>query len=67
MRSLFRTALQYFQGVPDDFYGVDLLDVRTVVTNAIEDPAALDGWQIKLDGSYPEARPGDYEFAEGLE
>ena len=67
MRSLFRTALQYFQGVPDDFYGVDLLDVRTVVTNAIEDPAALDGWQIELDGSYPEARPGDYEFAEGLE
>ena len=67
MRSLFRTALQYFQGVPKDFYGVDLLDVRTVVTNALEDPAALDGWQIELDGTHPTARSVDFEYAETLE
>ena len=67
MRSLFRTALQYFEGVPDDYYGVDLADVRTVVTDALEDPTALDGWQIELDGQRPEARPDDYAYADGLE
>jgi predicted metal-dependent hydrolase len=67
MRSLFRTALQYFEGVPDDFYGLDLLDVRTVVANALDDPAALDGWQIELDGAHPTARSVDFEYAETLE
>jgi hypothetical protein len=42
--------------VPDDFYGVDLLDVRTVLTNALADPSAIDGWRIELDGARPMAR-----------
>lgn len=67
MRSLFRTALQYFQGVPKDFYGVDVLDVRTRLTNALEDPTALHGWQIRLDGRPPEAGPEDYAYVEGLD
>ncbi|PSP92597.1 DUF309 domain-containing protein [Halobacteriales archaeon QS_4_62_28] len=67
MRSLFRTALQYFQGVPGDFYGVDVLDVRTVLTNALDDPTALDGWQIRLDDGYPTAREVDFEFVEQFE
>ncbi|AEM57257.1 hypothetical protein HISP_08415 [Haloarcula hispanica N601] len=67
MRSLFRTSLQYFRGVPNDYYGVDLLDVRTTVTNALSDPSALQGWQIRLDGEYPTCRPEDIEFAESLE
>jgi predicted metal-dependent hydrolase len=67
MRSLFRTSLQYFRGVPNDYYGVDLLDVRTTVTNALSDPSALQGWQIRLDGDYPTVRPEDIEFAESLE
>jgi predicted metal-dependent hydrolase len=67
MRSLFRTSLQYFRGVPNDYYGVDLLDVRTTVTNALSDPSALQGWQIRLDGEYPTCRPEDTEFAESLE
>ncbi|MFC7077955.1 DUF309 domain-containing protein [Haloarcula halophila] len=67
MRSLFRTSLQYFQGLPGDFYGVDLLDVRTTVTNALSDPAALEGWQIRLDDGYPEAGPEDVAYAEGLD
>ncbi|EMA02075.1 hypothetical protein SAMN05443574_11198 [Haloarcula vallismortis] len=67
MRSLFRTSLQYFRGVPNDYYGVDLLDVRTTVTNALSDPTALHGWQIRLDGEYPTCRPEDIEFAESLE
>jgi len=67
MRSLFETALQYFHGLPGDFYGVDLLDVRTVLTNALEDPAALDGWQIRLDGRTPVAGEDDVAYAERLE
>ncbi|MFB6299065.1 MAG: DUF309 domain-containing protein [Halobacteriales archaeon] len=67
MRSLFETALQYLHGVPTDYYGVDLLGVRTTLTNALKDPNALDGWQIELDEQRPEAGPADYEHAESLE
>jgi hypothetical protein len=67
MCSLFETALQYFQGVPTDFYGVDVLGVRTALTNALNDPTAIDGWQIELDGQRPEARTEDYDYADGLE
>ena len=65
--SLFETALQYLHGVPRDFYGVDLLDVRTVLTNAQAEPAILDDWKIVLDGSRPTARAVDREYANGLE
>lgn len=67
MRSLFETALQYLHGVPNDYYGVDVLGVRTALTNALNDPTALDGWQIEVDGECPEARPEDYEHVEHLE
>ena len=67
MRSLFRTALQYFHGVPRDYYGVDVLAVRTTLTNAREDPSVLEGWQIPLDGDRPTAREVDYEYAASLE
>ncbi len=67
MRSLFRSALQYFHGVPRDYYGVDVLDVRTRLTNALENPTVLDGWQIRLDDECPEARPVDHEYAERIE
>jgi predicted metal-dependent hydrolase len=43
MRSLFETALQYLHGVPRDFYGVDVTDVRTKLTNALEDPTVVEG------------------------
>lgn len=64
MRSLFRTALQYFRGVDNDFYGVDLLDVRTTLTNALNDPTELHGWQIRFDGHHPKAREADIAYAE---
>lgn len=67
MRSLFETALQYLQDVPRDYYGVDLLDVRTTLTNALNDPAVLHGWEIELDGERPVAREVDREYAEALE
>ena len=67
MRSLFRTALQYLRNTPVDYYGVDVLAVRTTVTNALEDPAVLDGWRIELDGTFPEATISDFEYAESLD
>ncbi|WP_336135805.1 DUF309 domain-containing protein [Natronomonas amylolytica] len=67
MRSLFRTALQYFQEVPNDFYGVDLLDVRTTLHNALADPTELHGWQVPLDGGTPEATEQDFEYVQTLE
>jgi predicted metal-dependent hydrolase len=67
MRSLFTTALDYLHGVPPDFYGVDVLAVRTTVTNALDDPAVLNGWQIPLDGEMPTAREVDFAYAERLE
>ncbi|MFB6255644.1 MAG: DUF309 domain-containing protein [Haloplanus sp.] len=67
MRSLFETALQYLHDVPDDYYGVDVLDVKTTLSNARNDPTVLDGWQIRLDGKRPEAESDDYEYAERLE
>jgi uncharacterized protein len=67
MRSLFETALQYLHGVPRDFYGVDLIDVRTKLTNALDDPTTIEGWSIRLDGRHPDARAEDYAYAEALE
>ena len=64
MRSLFRTALQYLHGVPDDYYGVDVDDVKTTLAAAREDPTALDGWRIELDGTRPEAGDEDYAYAD---
>ena len=66
MRSLFETALQYLQNVPNDYYGVDLLDVRTTLTNALNDPTVLTGWKIELDGEFPEATETDYEYVRSL-
>jgi predicted metal-dependent hydrolase len=66
MRSLFETALQYLQDVPNDYYGVDVLGVRTMLTNALADPTVLDGWQIELDRKRPEAGSEDYEYVENM-
>lgn len=67
MRSLFDTALQYLAGVPRDFYGVDVLDVRTVVTNAKVDPVALQDWVIRVDERIPTAAATDFEYVDNLE
>jgi predicted metal-dependent hydrolase len=67
MRSLFRTALQYLRGVPDDYYGVGVVEVRSTLDAALSDPAALDGWRIEIDGERPEAGEPDYEYAEQID
>ncbi len=67
LRSLFRTAAQYLAGVPPDYYGVDVLEVRTVLETALENPSRVDGWRIPLDGDRPVAHPVDYEYVEALE
>jgi len=67
MCSLFETALQYLHGVPPDYYGVDVLDVRTTLANVLADPTVLSGWRIELDGSRPTANPADRVYAERLD
>jgi hypothetical protein len=67
MRSLFETALQYLHGVPNDYYGVDVLDVRTTLTDALADPGVIDDWQLQLDGARPHAGPADYVYADRLD
>ncbi|WP_224335144.1 DUF309 domain-containing protein [Haloprofundus halobius] len=67
MRSLFRTALQYLRGVPDDFYGVDLPEIRETMQAALSDPTALEGFRISLDDHRPTAYEADYEYAERLD
>jgi len=67
MRSLFSTALQYLEGVPDDFYGVDLADVRATLSAALSDPTAIHDWRIELDGNHPEATDLDFAYVEQLE
>lgn len=67
MRSLFGTALDYLQAVPEDFYGVNVVEIRSTVDDALDDPRVVDGWEIPLDGDTPTARPVDYEYAESLD
>lgn len=67
MRSLFGTALAYLDGVPGDFYGVDVAAIRLGLTAAMADPTALDGWQIVLDDRRPTAGPTDHEYARALD
>ena len=67
MRSLFETALQYLHGVPGDFYGVDVDDVRATLRAALDDPTALHGWRIALDGERTDATEADFAYAEELD
>ena len=67
LRSLFETALQYLHGVPPDFYGLDVRSIRVTMTNALDDPARVNGWQLRLDGATPTATAVDYEYVEALD
>jgi hypothetical protein len=44
-----------------------VLEVRTTVTNALEDPVVLEGWKIPLDGDVPDATPADFDYADRLD
>jgi len=67
MRALFGTARQYLAGVPVDYYGVDVRDVRETLDTALDDPAVIDGWRIALDGAHPVADERDRAYAERVE
>ena len=67
MRSLFETALQYLEGVPDDYYGVDIDAVRSTLQDALGDPSVLEEWRIPLDGAEPVATELDFAYVESLE
>jgi len=67
MASLFKTALQYLRDIPRDYYGVNVLEVRTKLTNACSDPTVIDGWRISLDDSNPVATQTDYQYVENID
>ncbi|GGM54081.1 putative metal-dependent hydrolase [Halarchaeum rubridurum] len=67
MRSLFGTARQYLAGVPVDYYGVDVRDVRETLDAALDDPTEIDGWRVTLDGEQPVADDRDRAYAERVE
>lgn len=56
------TVLQYPHDMPSDYYGVDLLDVRTAIANVIDDLTALHGCQIELHGERSESGPIGVEY-----
>lgn len=62
MARLFETSLTYLRNVPDDFYGVDVLAVRRLLQDGLDDPTALEDAQIRLDGTHPTVRRVDREF-----
>ena len=62
MRSLFETALQYLRGVPADFYGVDLTDIRTTLQTAMDEPTVVADWQLTVDGEPQTATPADRQY-----
>ncbi|MFB6133823.1 MAG: DUF309 domain-containing protein [Halanaeroarchaeum sp.] len=66
MRLLFSTARQYLAGTPEDFYGVDVVALQSLLETALEDPDAVDQWAIRLDDGVPEARSVDREYAASL-
>ncbi len=67
MRSLFRTAIQYLHGVPDDFYGVGVAEIRATIRDARSDPGLVDDWQVTLDDERPPAYDTDYAYAATLD
>ena len=67
MRSLYKTALQYFYTVPKDFYGTDLTAIRTRMSNALDDPTLVEGWKLTIDGQQPQATETDYRYVEQIE
>lgn len=67
MRSLFETARQYLHGVPADYYGVDVEEIRHTLTAALKDPPAIDGWRITLDADRPTAGTDSYRYVDSLE
>lgn len=67
LRSLFRTALDYLEPVPVDYYGVDIESISRRMSRALDDPSTVDGWQLTLDGRSIVADDASYAFAEQLE
>ncbi|MFB6094235.1 MAG: DUF309 domain-containing protein [Halanaeroarchaeum sp.] len=65
-RKLFSTAERYLEGLPADFYGVDVAAVRDLLSRGQDEPTAVREWSIPIDGERPTARAADREFAERL-
>jgi len=67
MDALFETAFEYLAGVPPDYYGVDVVEVREQIDAARANPPAIEEWSIALDDERPTAREDDYAHVEAIE
>ena len=66
LRKLFDSAHGYLEGVPADFYGVDVAALREEVLAVTHDPPRVTSLQIAMDGRYPTAREKDLGYAASL-
>lgn len=67
LQSLFRTALQYLEPVPEEFYGVSVDDISRQLERALVDPTMVQQWRIELDGEIVIADQDDYAYAESID
>ncbi|MFB6153040.1 MAG: DUF309 domain-containing protein [Halodesulfurarchaeum sp.] len=64
LRRLLTTARGYLDDIPDDFYGVDVGEIRGDIEAVLEDRGSVEGWSIRLDGRIQTADEDDVAFAE---
>lgn len=67
MRSLVRTARRYVHGLATKRDGVDLLDVQTTLTDALEVRWVVRDWQIRIVEAIVEAEDSDFAAVETLD
>ena len=66
LRKLLDSALGYLQGIPDDFYGVDVATLREDVIAVRRNPERVPELRIAIDGQQPPAREEDLGYAASL-
>lgn len=66
LKRLLETGRGYLEGVPAEYYGVDVARLREDVEAVLEDPSTCVDVEIELDGEYPRADETDIAYAEAL-
>ncbi|MGM0371598.1 MAG: DUF309 domain-containing protein [Halobacteriota archaeon] len=66
LRKLLGSAMGYLQGVPANFYGVDVAQLREDVQAIRRSPERVTELRIALDGTHPTAGEEDLGYAASL-
>ncbi len=66
LRKLFDSAHGYLNGVPGQFYGVDVETLREDITAMRYDPPTVTDLSVTLDGEIPTTREEDLRYASSL-